>query len=120
MWGLLTWWLAGNHVVHIHHQSGHGPSVTYLHSQTIVLPIIPSPGMLTATEVQENIVANLVSVLDVIKMCICHVVLMFDEIAMEKCLHWDLKTNYVLGFFREQAHKTLKEFITEGDLEETG
>ena len=118
MWGLLTWWLAGNCVVHINHQSGHGPSVTYLHSQTIVPPIIPSPGMPTAAEVQKNIVANLASVLDVIKIRVCHVVLMFDEIATEKRLHWDLKTNYFLGFCREHAHKTSKEFINEGDLEE--
>jgi len=32
MWGLLTWWLAGNRVAHINHQSGHGPSVIYLRS----------------------------------------------------------------------------------------
>jgi hypothetical protein len=71
-----------------------------------------------AAEVQKNIVVNLASVLDVIKMRICHVVLMFDEIATEKCLCWDPKTNYFLGFCREHAHKTSKEFINEGDLEE--
>jgi hypothetical protein len=68
MWGLLTWRLAGIRVVHINHRSGHGPSVVYLHSWTIVPPIIPSPGMPTVAEVQKNTVANLASVLDVIKM----------------------------------------------------
>lgn len=43
---------------------------------------------------------------------------MFDEIAMEKCLCWDLKTNYFLGFCREHTHNTSMEFVNEGDLEE--
>jgi hypothetical protein len=63
-------------------------------------------------------VANLASVLDVIKMQVWHVVLMFDEIATEKHLRWDPKTNHFLGFCREHAHKTSMEFINEGDLEE--
>jgi hypothetical protein len=118
MWGLLTWRLAGNRVAHINHRSGHGPSLTYLRSRTIVSPIIPSPGMPTAAEVQKNTVANLASVLDLIKLRVRHVVLMFDEIATEKRLRWDPKTNYFLGFCREHAHKTSMEFINEGDLEE--
>jgi hypothetical protein len=118
MWGLLTWRLAGNRVAQINHRSGHGPSVTYLRSRTIVPPIIPSPGKPTAVEVQKNTVANLASVMDVIKMRVRHVVLMFDEIATEKRLRWDPKTNFFLGFCREHAHKTSIEFINEGDLEE--
>ena len=47
-------------------------------------------------------------------------VLMFDEIATEKRLRWDAKTNYFLGFFREHAHQTSMEFINEGDLEIAG
>jgi len=117
-WGLLTWRLAGNRVAHINHRSGHGPSVTYLRSRTIVPPIIPSPGMPTAVEVQKNVVANLGSVLDVIKTQVRHAVLMFDELATEKRLRWDPKTNYFLGFCREHAHNTSIEFINEGDLEE--
>jgi hypothetical protein len=45
-------------------------------------------------------------------------VLMFDEIAMEKRLHWDPKTNHFLRFCREHAHKTSMECINEGNLEE--
>lgn len=37
--------------------------------------------MPTATEVQKNVVANLTSVLDGIKMCVYHFVLIFDKIA---------------------------------------
>lgn len=118
MWGLLTWRLAGNHVAHINHRSGHGPSVTYLRSRTIVPPIIPSPGMPKASEVQQNIAASLVSMLDSFKTRVRHVVLMFDEIATEKCLRWDPKTNHFLGFCREHAHNMSMEFVNEGDLEE--
>lgn len=118
MSGILTWRLAGSRVAHINHQSGHGPSLTYLRSRTIVPPIIPSPGMPTAAEVQKNTAATFASVLDVIKMRVRHVVLMFDEIATEKRLRWDPKTNHFLGFCREHAHKTSLEFINEGDLEE--
>jgi len=118
MWGLLTWRLAGNRVAHINHRSGHGPSAAYLRSRTIVPPIVPSPGMPTTAEVQKNIMASLGSVLDVIKTHVRHAVLMFDEIATEKRLHWDPKTNFFLGLCREHAHNTSLEFINEGDLEE--
>ena len=43
---------------------------------------------------------------------------MFDEIATEKRIRWDPKTNYFLGLCREHAHNTATEFINEGDLEE--
>ena len=118
MWGLLTWQLAGNRVAHINHRSGHGPTVTYLRSRTIVPPIVPSPGMPKASEVQQNVVASLASVLDLMNTQVRHVVLMFDEIATEKRLRWDPKTNYFLGFCREHTHNTSMEFVNEGDLEE--
>ena len=47
-----------------------------------------------------------------------HAVVMFDELAMEKRIRWDIKSNYFLGVCREHAHKTSMEFINEGDLEE--
>ena len=43
---------------------------------------------------------------------------MFDEIATKKRVHWDPKTNYFLGVCRQHAQKTLTEFVNEGDLEE--
>ena len=43
---------------------------------------------------------------------------MFDEIAIEKRIRWDLKTNYFLGLCREHAHNTAMEFINEGNMEE--
>jgi hypothetical protein len=47
-----------------------------------------------------------------------HTMLMFDELATEKRIHWDPKTNYFLGVCQQHAHRTLMEFINEGDLEE--
>lgn len=42
----------------------------------------------------------------------------FDEIATEKRLRWDPKSNMFLGVCREHGHRTSLEFINEGDLEE--
>jgi len=49
---------------------------------------------------------------------VLHTVVMFDELAAEKRIRWDPKTNYFLGVCRQHAHKTSMEFINEGDLEE--
>ena len=43
---------------------------------------------------------------------------MFDEVAAEKRIRWDLKTNFFLGVCREHAEKTSMEFINENDMEE--
>lgn len=43
---------------------------------------------------------------------------MFDEIATEKRMRWDPKTNFFLGLCREHAHNTSTEFVNEGDLME--
>jgi hypothetical protein len=43
---------------------------------------------------------------------------MFDELATEKRIRWDPKTNYFLGVCRQHAYRTSMEFINEGDLEE--
>lgn len=43
---------------------------------------------------------------------------MFDEVAAEKQIRWDPKTNYFLGVCREHAEKILMEFINEKDMEE--
>jgi hypothetical protein len=43
---------------------------------------------------------------------------MFNEVATEKRIRWDPKTNHFLGVCRQHAHRTSMEFINEGDLEE--
>lgn len=70
-------------------------------------------------EVWRNIKATFSSVLDTIRESkAIDAVVMFDELATEKQIHWDLKSNYFLGVCREHAHKASMEFINEGDMEE--
>ena len=111
MRALLIWRLAGNRVAGIYQKSQGGPSVSYLRTRSIVPAIIPS---------HEQ--SSLESVLEIIQKQIggkvLHTVVMFDELATEKRIRWDLKTNYFLGVCRQHAHKTSMEFINEGDLEE--
>jgi len=49
---------------------------------------------------------------------VVHAVVMFDELATEKHIRWDPKTNYFLGVCRQHVYKASMEFINEGDLEE--
>jgi hypothetical protein len=119
---LLIWRLSGNRVAGINQRSHGAPSVTYLRSRSIVPPLIPSYSQPTVDEVQTNVKATLQSVMSeihgLIKGTALHTVLMFDEIATEKRIRWDPKTNLFLGVCRQHAHRTSMEFINEGDLEE--
>jgi hypothetical protein len=119
---LLIWRLSGNRVAGINQRSNGAPSVTYLRSRSIVPPLIPSHAQPTAQEVQTNVKATLQSVMGeirgLIKGTVLHTVVMFDELATEKRIRWDPKTNFFLGVCRQHAHKTSTEFINEGDLEE--
>ena len=69
-----------------------------------------------------NVKATLQSVMSeihgLVKGTALHTVLMFDEVATEKRIRWDPKTNCFLGVCRQHAHRTSMEFINEGDLEE--
>lgn len=47
-----------------------------------------------------------------------HAVLMFDELATEKRIRWDPKTNHFLGICREHADQTSTEFVNEDDMDE--
>jgi hypothetical protein len=122
MKALLIWKLAGNRVADINHRANAAPSISYLRNFSRVPPLIPSHGQPTIEEVRRNAEATLEGVLDEIHSRInsrvVHTVMMFDEIATEKRIRWDPKTNYFLGICREHAHKTSMEFINEGDMEE--
>jgi len=76
----------------------------------------------TVDEVRVNVEATFDGVLEVIHSQNCskfvHVVLMFDELATEKRVHWDPKTNYFLGLCREHVHNTAMEFTNKADMEE--
>ena len=122
MKALLLWKLSGNRVVEINHQANNAPSISYLRTCSTVPLIIPSHKQPTADEVRANVAATFDWVLDMIHnqnhSKFIHMVLMFDELATEKRVCWDPKTNYFLGLCREHAHNTTTEFTNEGDMEE--
>jgi hypothetical protein len=119
---LLIWRLSGNRVAGINQRSNGAPSVSYLKTRSIVPPLIPSHAQPTEKEVQTNTKATLLSVMDQIqgqiKGKVLHTVVMFGELATEKRIRWDPKTNHFVGICRQHAHRTSMEFINEGDLEE--
>jgi hypothetical protein len=122
MKALLLWKLGGNRVAEINHRANNAPSISYLRTRSTVPLIIPSHKQPTANEVTKNVKATFDGVLEVIhsqnRSKFIHTVLMFDELATEKRVRWDPKTNYFLGLCREHAHNTATEFTNEGDLEE--
>ena len=124
MRALLLWKLGGNQVAQINHRAQDAPSVSYLRTRSTVPPITPSHAKPTVDQVRSNVNATLRSMLGVLHSQIgegakvLHTVVMFDELAAEKRIRWDPKTNYFLGVCRQHAHKTSMEFINEGDLEE--
>ena len=122
MKALLIWRLSGNRVAGIYQKSQGGPSVSYLRTRSVVPAIIPSHEQPTMEQVKANMQSSLESVLDIIQKQnggnVLHTVVMFDELATEKRIRWDPKTNCFLGVCRQHAHKTSMEFINEGDLEE--
>ncbi|KDR69495.1 hypothetical protein GALMADRAFT_44896, partial [Galerina marginata CBS 339.88] len=100
MKALLVWKLGGNRVAEINHRANKGQSITYLRSRSTVPPLIPSHEQPTVEEVRANVEATFGGVLDVIHSLnhskFVHAVLMFDELATEKRIRWDPKTNYFL------------------------
>lgn len=122
MKALLLWKLGGNRVAEINHRANDAPSVSYLRTRSTVPAIVPSHEQPTIEQVMANVQATFNGVLDVIhgqnRSKLVHTVLMFDELATEKRVRWDPKTNYFLGLCREHAHNTAVEFINEDDLEE--
>lgn len=119
---LLIWKLAGNRVAEINRNSRGAPSVSYLRSRSIVPHIIPSPSQPETKHITANVKATLESILEEIQSIrtgkSLHTVLMFDELATEKRIRWDPKTNDFLGICRQHAHKTSVQFVNEADLEE--
>ena len=122
MKNLLIWRLSGIRVAEINHRANGAPSVSYLRRRSTIPPLIPSHGQPTIEQIQHNVEATLEGVLDVIHSHaaskVVHTVVMFDELATEKRIRWDPKSNFFLGVCREHAHKTSMEFINEGDMEE--
>ncbi|KAJ7444180.1 hypothetical protein FB451DRAFT_1149358 [Mycena latifolia] len=119
MRSLLIWKLAGNRVADIVHRSMGLPSRSTLRTRETVPPLVPSPGKPKASEVAQNVEACFESIADVLAAKkVVHQVLMYDELATEKRIRWDHKTNNFLGVCRERAHKVNLQFNSEQDLEE--
>jgi len=122
MKALLLWKLGGNRVAEINHRANDAPSISYLRTRSTVPSIVPSHKQPTVDEVRANVEATFDGVLEVIhsqnRSKFVHTVLMFNELATEKRVCWDPKTNYFLGLCREHAHNTAMEFTNEGDMEE--
>lgn len=119
MRGLLLWKLGGNRVAEIAHRSLGLPAITTLRNRSIMPPIVPSPAIPTTVEISKNLRACFDSIKEVLaSRKVVHQVLMLDEIATEKRLRWDHKTNNFLGICREHADKTNLKFGSEADMEE--
>ncbi|KAF6746419.1 hypothetical protein DFP72DRAFT_1076427 [Ephemerocybe angulata] len=122
MRGMLLWKLGGNRIASIAHRALGLPSITTLKNQTRIPPIHLSPGMPTVAEVSENVQNSFAGMEELMKpepgAKNQHAVLMFDELAVEKRLRWDLRTNCIVGVCREHAHTVPLEFKTEKDMKE--
>lgn len=119
MRALLFWRLGGNRVANIYQCSLNGPSVSYLRRRSIVPAIIPSHAQPTIEQVRTNVDSTFESIASLLQQLgRLHIVAMFDEVAAEKWIRWDPKTNLFLGVCREHAEKTSMEFINEKDMEE--
>ncbi|GLB44007.1 hypothetical protein LshimejAT787_1501910 [Lyophyllum shimeji] len=119
MRGLLLWRLGGNRIAHIAHRALGLPSLTTLRNRSIMPHIIPSPSRPVINEIQRNVEATFESVKEFLDgQEVVHQVLMLDEIATEKRVRWDHKTNMFLGVCREHGHNTSLEFTTKEDMEE--
>lgn len=122
MKALLLWKLGGNRVAEINHRANNAPSISYLRTRSTVPQIIPSHEQPTVDQIHANVEATCEGVLEVIhspnRSKLVHAVLMFYELATEKRIRWDPKTNRFLGLCREHAHQTSTEFINEDDMKE--
>jgi hypothetical protein len=122
MRSVLLWRLGGNRVAEILHRLEGAPSVSYLRSRSTVPPIIPSHAKPTVDQVSKNVDATLQNVLDVIhgqmEGKVIHTIVMFDELATEKRIRWDPKTDFLLGVCRVHADENELQFLNEAVLED--
>lgn len=117
--GILLWRLGGNRLAEIGHRALGLPGMTTLRNRSKVPHLISSHTNPTTSELQANIDACFDTLKEVLESAkVVHQVLMFDEIATEKRLRWDDKTNNFLGVCREHGKLTSLEFQSEDDMEE--
>ncbi|KAF7371921.1 hypothetical protein MVEN_00049800 [Mycena venus] len=117
--GVLVWKLGGNRLADLAHRALGLPSRTTLRSRLTVPPIMPSPGIPEASEVAQNVEAAFAGITDVlVAKKVVHQILMFDELATEKRIRWDDKTNNFIGVCRQHGRRVSLQFNSENDLTE--
>jgi hypothetical protein len=119
--GTLLWRLGGDRIGHIAHRALGLPSVSTLRDGSVRTPIAPSAGMPTLETIAKNTLAVLEGILDILKERqseIQHVVIMVDELATEKRLRYNSRTNEMLGVCRAHGHKVSTVFASMSDVEE--
>lgn len=116
---LLMLRLAGARVADIAHRIHGSPAASTIRRRATIPPLIPSPSFPTVAEVGANVQASFEPVEKILARVHApiHAVLMWDEIATEKRLRWDDRTNKLLGIGRESAARTTLEFNSEHDLD---
>ncbi len=100
MLGILFWQLGGIQLAEITHHALNPPGMTTLHGCLTVPQILPSYSQPSMPEIEKNITSCFKGILLILKslpQSVVHVVLMFDEIAIEKHIQWDNKTDFFLG-----------------------
>ncbi|KAJ7193500.1 hypothetical protein GGX14DRAFT_378862 [Mycena pura] len=117
--GVLIWKMGGNRLADLAHRALGLPGRTTLRNRLIVPPITPSPGAPQVSEVAQNVDACFAGITDVVAAKkVVHQILLFDELATEKRIRWDDKTNSFIGVCRQHASKISLQFNSEHDLEE--
>ncbi|KAK7016164.1 hypothetical protein R3P38DRAFT_2543037 [Favolaschia claudopus] len=117
--GILNWKMGGNRLADFAHRALGLPSRTTLRNRLTVPPITPSPGIPQVAEVAQNVEACFKGLKDALTdRKAVHAILMFDELATEKRIRWDDKTNNFLGVCRQHGHRVSLQFNNEDDLEE--
>lgn len=92
-----------------------------IRNRQLLITLEPSPAAPTTAEIARNTDACFESIAKLLAgllaVTIIHAVLMFDEIALEKCFRYDEKTNMFLGICREHVEPGGRVFTNEDDLE---
>lgn len=121
MQALLMLRLAGARVANISHRMHGSPAASTVRRRTTVAPLIPSPSTPKETEIKANIESSFDGIKKVLTSASqdapIHAVLMFDELASEKRLRIDDRTNMFVGLDRKTAKKTSLLFNDEKDLD---
>ncbi|KAJ7467610.1 hypothetical protein FB451DRAFT_1340454 [Mycena latifolia] len=110
--------LGGARLADILHRALGLPGLTTLRKHIVIRPLRASPGLPTCEELEENIDAYTDGEdAPTGPPTIIHRVIMLDEIAVEKRVRWDDKTNMILGACREHSAKVPLEFSDVADAE---